>query len=93
MLSCLNSLVSVNSAYYREEDRETMPMLKHFGVGVIPWGPLGAGCECKSSLLSHPLSFFLTRRKLLAMLKLIDSRKSSVARTKISSGRPVAHTS
>jgi hypothetical protein len=22
-----------------------MPMLKHFGVGVIPWGPLGAGRE------------------------------------------------
>lgn len=22
-----------------------MPMLKHFGVGVIPWGPLGGGCE------------------------------------------------
>jgi aryl-alcohol dehydrogenase-like predicted oxidoreductase len=22
-----------------------MPMLKHFGVGVIPWGPMGGGRE------------------------------------------------
>lgn len=22
-----------------------MPMLKHFKVGVIPWGPMAGGCE------------------------------------------------
>jgi hypothetical protein len=22
-----------------------MPMLQHFGVGSIPWSPLGGGCE------------------------------------------------
>lgn len=27
----------------RQEEREMMPMLKHFGVGVIPWGPVAAG--------------------------------------------------
>jgi hypothetical protein len=32
-----------HNAMYREEEREMMPMLKHFGIGVIPWGPLGAG--------------------------------------------------
>jgi len=22
-----------------------MPMLKHYGIGVIPWGPMAGGCE------------------------------------------------
>lgn len=35
-----------HSAMYREEEREMMPMLKHYGIGVIPWGPVAAGCEC-----------------------------------------------
>lgn len=35
-----------HSAIYREEEREMMPMLKNFGVGVIPWGPIAAGREC-----------------------------------------------
>jgi hypothetical protein len=39
------SMQNQHNAMYREEEREMMPMLKHFGVGVIPWGPLGAGCE------------------------------------------------
>ena len=34
-----------HSAIYREEEREMMPMLKHFGVGVVPWGPIATGCE------------------------------------------------
>ena len=46
------------SALYREEEREMMPMLKHYGVGTVPWGPLAAGCEspltsCKSSWSKH----------------------------------------
>ncbi|KAJ7632044.1 aryl-alcohol dehydrogenase [Mycena rosella] len=28
---------------YREEEREMMPSLKHFGVGSIPWSPLARG--------------------------------------------------
>ncbi|EIM87557.1 Aldo/keto reductase [Stereum hirsutum FP-91666 SS1] len=28
---------------YREEEREMMPTLKHFGVGSIPWSPLARG--------------------------------------------------
>jgi len=38
-----------HSAMYREEEREMMPMLKHFGVGVIPWGPMAGGSEWRSS--------------------------------------------
>ncbi|RSH92127.1 hypothetical protein EHS25_008542 [Saitozyma podzolica] len=41
------SMQNQHSALYREEEREMMPMLKHFGVGVIPWGPLGAGLLCR----------------------------------------------
>lgn len=37
------SMQNQHSAMYREEEREMMPMLKHFGVGVIPWGPIAAG--------------------------------------------------
>ncbi|KAF7300189.1 Aldo/keto reductase [Mycena kentingensis (nom. inval.)] len=28
---------------YREEEREMLPTLKHFGVGCIPWSPLARG--------------------------------------------------
>lgn len=31
------------SLVYREEEREMFPTLKHFGVGSIPWSPLGRG--------------------------------------------------
>ncbi|KAF7984952.1 hypothetical protein HWV62_9885 [Athelia sp. TMB] len=35
---------------YREEEREMMPVLKHFGVASIPWSPLARG------LLTRPLT-------------------------------------
>lgn len=35
---------------YREEEREMMPSLKHFGVGCIPWSPLARG------YITRPLS-------------------------------------
>ncbi|KAI0328026.1 Aldo/keto reductase [Cubamyces sp. BRFM 1775] len=38
------------SAVYREEEREMFPALKMFGVGSIPWSPLGRG------VLTRPLS-------------------------------------
>ncbi|ORY31008.1 NADP-dependent oxidoreductase domain-containing protein [Naematelia encephala] len=41
------SMQNQHSAMYREEEREMMPMLKHFGVGVIPWGPIAAGLLCR----------------------------------------------
>lgn len=31
------------SLVYREEEREMFPTLKLFGVGSIPWSPLGRG--------------------------------------------------
>jgi len=34
-----------HSALYREEEREMMPMLKYYGVGTVPWGPIAAGRE------------------------------------------------
>ncbi|KAA1466935.1 aryl-alcohol dehydrogenase [Dentipellis sp. KUC8613] len=38
------------SLLYREEEREMMPTLKHFGTGCLPWSPLARG------LLTHPLN-------------------------------------
>ena len=53
-----------HSLMYREEEREMMPMLKHFGVGVIPWGPMGGGCtsSCLQSLYNCPLNAHATIR-------------------------------
>lgn len=34
---------------YREEEREMIPTLKHFGVGMVPWSPIAKG------LLTRPL--------------------------------------
>ncbi|TFY81145.1 hypothetical protein EWM64_g2867 [Hericium alpestre] len=47
----LTPFISMQNHYnllYREEEREMMPTLKHFGVGSIPWSPLGRG------VLTHP---------------------------------------
>ena len=48
----LTPFISMQNHYnmmYREEEREMMPTLKHFGVGSIPWSPLARG------VLSRPL--------------------------------------
>jgi aryl-alcohol dehydrogenase-like predicted oxidoreductase len=37
------SMQNQHNAIYREEEREMMPMLKHYGVGTVPWGPIAAG--------------------------------------------------
>ncbi|KAK7457207.1 hypothetical protein VKT23_010507 [Stygiomarasmius scandens] len=42
----LTPFISMQNHYsliYREEEREMFPTLKHFGVGSIPWSPLGRG--------------------------------------------------
>ncbi|KAF5309643.1 hypothetical protein D9611_014038 [Ephemerocybe angulata] len=42
----LTPFVSMQNLYnllYREEEREMLPTLKHFGVGCIPWSPLARG--------------------------------------------------
>jgi len=44
------SMQNHHSLVYREEEREMFPTLKLFGVGAIPWSPLGRG------ILTRPLS-------------------------------------
>ncbi|KAF8603030.1 Aldo/keto reductase [Ceratobasidium sp. AG-I] len=42
----LTPFISMQNCYsllYREEEREMMPTLNHFGVGSIPWAPLASG--------------------------------------------------
>lgn len=54
----LTPFISMQNHYslaYREEEREMMPTLKHFGVGSIPWSPLARG------LLTRPLDQETTR--------------------------------
>ncbi|KAF5346765.1 hypothetical protein D9756_010439 [Leucocoprinus leucothites] len=54
----LTPFISMQNHYnliYREEEREMIPTLKHFGVGVIPWSPLARG------LLTRPLTEKTTR--------------------------------
>lgn len=49
----LTPFISMQNHYnlvYREEEREMLPMLKHFGVGCIPWSPLARG------ILTRPIS-------------------------------------
>ena len=41
------SMQNHHSLVYREEEREMMPTLKHFGVGSIPWSPLARGFLCR----------------------------------------------
>jgi len=44
------SMQNHHNLIYREEEREMFPTLKLFGVGAIPWSPLGRG------ILTRPLS-------------------------------------
>jgi aryl-alcohol dehydrogenase-like predicted oxidoreductase len=37
------SMQNHHSLLYREEEREMMPTLKHYGCGQIPWAPLAEG--------------------------------------------------
>lgn len=37
------SMQNHHSLLYREEEREMLPLLKHLGVGCIPWSPLARG--------------------------------------------------
>ncbi|CAE6451263.1 unnamed protein product, partial [Rhizoctonia solani] len=42
----LTPFIAMQNQYnlvYREEEREMMPTLKMFGVGMIPWSPLSQG--------------------------------------------------
>ncbi|ORX38827.1 NADP-dependent oxidoreductase domain-containing protein [Kockovaella imperatae] len=41
------SMQNQHSALYREEEREMMPCIKHYGVGSIPWSPVAAGILCR----------------------------------------------
>ncbi|KAI0049042.1 Aldo/keto reductase [Auriscalpium vulgare] len=55
----LTPFISMQNHYnllYREEEREMMPSLKHFGVASIPWSPLGRG------LLARPPDQEKTKR-------------------------------
>ncbi|KZV66882.1 Aldo/keto reductase [Peniophora sp. CONT] len=56
----LTPFISMQNHYnlaYREEEREMMPTLKHFGVGCIPWSPLARG------LLTRPFSQSTKRKE------------------------------
>ncbi|CAE6415885.1 unnamed protein product [Rhizoctonia solani] len=46
----LTPFVSMQNQYnliYREEEREMIPTLKMFGVGMTPWSPLSQGVLCR----------------------------------------------
>lgn len=49
------SMQNHHSLLYREEEREMLPLLKHLGVGCIPWSPLARG------LLTRPWDEASTR--------------------------------
>ncbi|KAI0737375.1 Aldo/keto reductase [Daedaleopsis nitida] len=56
----LTPFISMQNHYsllYREEEREMFPTLKMFGVGSIPWSPLGRG------LLTRPVNQETVRTK------------------------------
>ncbi|KAJ4475457.1 oxidoreductase [Lentinula aciculospora] len=62
----LTPFISMQNHYnmvYREEEREMVPTLKHFGVGAIPWSPLARG------MLTRPFSEQTTRSETDLMVK------------------------
>ncbi|TBU29251.1 Aldo/keto reductase [Dichomitus squalens] len=62
----LTPFISMQNHYsliYREEEREMFPTLKLFGVGSIPWSPLGRG------LLTRPVGADTARGKTDKMMR------------------------
>ena len=45
-----------HNAIYREEEREMMPMLKYYGVGTIPWGPIAAGRKSPAPVVTSQVA-------------------------------------
>lgn len=37
------SMQNLHNAIYREEEKEMIPSIQKFGMGMIPWSPVGAG--------------------------------------------------
>ncbi|KAG6867279.1 hypothetical protein C0993_005033 [Termitomyces sp. T159_Od127] len=56
---------------YREEEREMMPTLKHFGVGSIPWSPLARG------VLARPLGQKTKRSETDPWAQMVANSESS----------------
>ncbi|KAF7782969.1 hypothetical protein Agabi119p4_2345 [Agaricus bisporus var. burnettii] len=72
----LTPFISMQNQYsliYREEEREMVPTLNYFGVGSIPWSPLGRG------LLARPLAQRqeTTRGQTDGILPIYDGRQGT----------------
>ncbi|KAJ1305387.1 hypothetical protein OPQ81_000402 [Rhizoctonia solani] len=65
------SMQNHHNLLYREEEREMIPTLKMFGVGMIPWSPLARG------LLTRPISETTTRSKTDPWANYLDDTKDS----------------
>ncbi|KAH7338035.1 Aldo/keto reductase [Rhizoctonia solani] len=65
------SMQNHHSLLYREEEREMVPTLKMFGVGMIPWSPLARG------LLTRPTSQTTNRSETDTWAKYLDGNKES----------------
>ncbi|CAE6477306.1 hypothetical protein ACGC1H_005923 [Rhizoctonia solani] len=65
------SMQNHHSLLYREEEREMMPTLKMFGVGMIPWSPLARG------VLARPISVTTDRSKTDPWAGCLDGTKQS----------------
>ncbi|KAJ1305388.1 hypothetical protein OPQ81_000403 [Rhizoctonia solani] len=70
----LTPFISMQNHYnllYREEEREMIPTLKMFGVGMIPWSPLSRGA------LARPVNESTLRSQGDPFAKLMDRTKDS----------------
>ncbi|KAG8704978.1 hypothetical protein FRC11_009403 [Ceratobasidium sp. 423] len=65
------SMQNHHSLLYREEEREMIPTLKMFGVGMIPWSPLARG------LLTRPFDETSLRSETDPYIKLVDKAKEA----------------
>ncbi|CAE6480088.1 unnamed protein product [Rhizoctonia solani] len=65
------SMQNHHSLLYREEEREMVPTLKMFGVGMIPWSPLARG------MLTRPISGTTNRSETDKWAKYLDGNKDS----------------
>ncbi|KAH8826673.1 Aldo/keto reductase [Flagelloscypha sp. PMI_526] len=87
----LTPFISMQNQYnlvYREEEREMFPILKHFGIGSIPYAPLAAGYltrpieEGKSTFRATNDKFGLARYEGLGAQEQINKKVQEIATNK-----------
>ncbi|KAJ4397193.1 hypothetical protein N0V93_001417 [Gnomoniopsis smithogilvyi] len=80
------SMQNLHNAVYREEEREMIPSLKKFGMGMIPWSPVAMGfltrphAQVNETVRGSTMQGAFLRNELQESDKLINEKIEEIAK-------------